>query len=129
MREVYPRCAGMDVHKASINVCVRIGKGRKIEIRRGMFGTFTQDLERLAEFLREHKVRRVVMESTGVYWMPVWNVLERSQWQFDLVRGRLRLFEKLLSGQWEGPDFLVVPPGWRVKACWAGSVIEREKLA
>jgi transposase len=85
MREVYPRCAGMDVHKASINVCVRIGKGRKIEIRRGMFGTFTQDLERLAEFLREHKVRRVVMESTGVYWMPVWNVLERSQWQFDLV--------------------------------------------
>src|SRR3954470_8775761 len=75
----------MDVHKASINVCVRIGKGRKIEIRRGMFGTFTQDLERLAEFLREHKVRRVVMESTGVYWMPVWNVLERSDWKFDLV--------------------------------------------
>ena len=50
-------------------------------------------------------------------------------WQFDLVRGSLRLFEKLLSGQWEDPDLLVVPPGWRVKACWDSSVIEKEKLA
>jgi hypothetical protein len=34
-----------------------------------------------------------------------------------------------MSGQWEDPDLLVAPPGWRVKACWDGSVIEKEKLA
>jgi transposase len=42
-----------------------------------VFGTFTQDLKRLRDWLKKHKVRQVAMESTGVYWMPVWNVLER----------------------------------------------------
>jgi transposase len=50
-----------------------------------VYGTFTADLERMREFLREHKVHRVIMESTGVYWIPVWNVLERGSWKFDLV--------------------------------------------
>ncbi len=85
MRVVYARCAGMDVHKKSISVCVRTAKGKKVEIVTAVFGTFTQDLERLREFLRQYKVRRVVMESTGVFWMPVWNVLERGDWRFDLV--------------------------------------------
>jgi transposase len=50
-----------------------------------MFGTFTADLEQLREFLRQNKVHRLVMESTGVYWMPVRNVLERGDWKFDLI--------------------------------------------
>lgn len=82
---VYKRCAGMDVHKKTINVCVRIGRGKKLEVLTRVFGTFTADLEQLREFLRENKVRRVIMESTGVYWMPVRNVLERGEWKFDLV--------------------------------------------
>lgn len=85
MRVVYTRCAGLDVHKKSINVCIRDGKGKKVTVTTALFGTFTEDLERLRELLRKHKVRRLVMESTGVYWIPVWNVLERSEWQFDLV--------------------------------------------
>lgn len=85
MRVVYTRCAGLDVHKKSINVCIRDGKGKKVTITTALFGTFTGDLERLRELLRKHKVRRLVMESTGVYWIPIWNVLERSEWQFDLV--------------------------------------------
>ncbi|HYI96118.1 MAG TPA: hypothetical protein VEX68_21420 [Bryobacteraceae bacterium] len=64
---VYKRCAGMDVHKKTINVCIRIGQGEKLQVLRRVFGTFTADLEQLREFLRENKVRRVVMESTGVY--------------------------------------------------------------
>jgi transposase len=85
MEVVYKRCAGLDVHKKTVNACVRIGKGKKLEVLTAVFGTFTADLERLREFLRQHKVRRVVMESTGVYWMPVRNVLERGDWKFDLV--------------------------------------------
>lgn len=85
MEVVYKRCAGLDVHKKTVNACIRIGKGKKLEVLTAVFGTFTADLERLREFLREHKVRRVVMESTGVYWMPVRNVLERGEWKFDLV--------------------------------------------
>jgi transposase len=42
-----------------------------------VFGTFTQDLERLHNWLKQQKVRQVAMESTGVYWIPIWNVLER----------------------------------------------------
>ena len=85
MKVVYPRCAGLDVHKKSVNVCIRDGEGKKVEIVRALFGTFTEDLERLREFLRQHKVHRVVMESTGVYWTPVWNVLEQANWKFELV--------------------------------------------
>ncbi len=85
MDVVYTRCAAMDVHKKTINVCIRIGYGAKLQILTSVYGTFTADLERMREFLREHKVHRVIMESTGVYWIPVWNVLERGSWKFDLV--------------------------------------------
>jgi transposase len=56
-----------------------------VSVTTAIFGTFRDDLERLYELLRKHKVRRLVMESTGVYWMPVWNVLERAGWKFELV--------------------------------------------
>jgi|SRR5882757_1307304 transposase len=82
MEVVYPRCCGLDVHKKSIAACVIIreqGKAQKLERR---FGTFTSDLEELAEWLEEFGVTHVVMEATGVYWKPVWNVLEG---QFELM--------------------------------------------
>jgi transposase len=82
---VYKRCAGLDVHKRTINVCIRIGRGKKLQVLTRVFGTFTDDLEQLREFLRQNKVHRVVLESTGVYWIPVRNVLERGDWKFDLV--------------------------------------------
>jgi Transposase len=46
---------------------------------------FTEDLEELREWLRKLKVKQIAMESTGVYWIPVWNVLERSKKKFELV--------------------------------------------
>ena len=85
MKIVYPRCAGLDVHKKTISVCVRQGNGKKLQSIHDLFGTFTADLERMRDFLGQHKVHRVVMESTGVYWTPVWNVLERAHRPFDLV--------------------------------------------
>jgi transposase len=62
-----------------------IAKSRgEVEVHKAVFGTFTNDLKRLRRWLKDFKLRRVAMESTGVYWIPVWNVLERGNW-FDLV--------------------------------------------
>lgn len=84
MEVVYERCAGLDVHKKSITACVlwALPKGKKKREKR-RFATFTQDLLAMADWLREIGVTHVAMESTGVYWKPVWNILEgnsRSCW-------------------------------------------------
>lgn len=86
MRIIHRRCAGLDVHKNTISACIRKRvHGHKIETVEAVFGTFTQDLERLHIWLKEHKVKQVAMESTGVYWIPVWNVLEAVRWRFELI--------------------------------------------
>ena len=83
MEVVYPCCCGLDVHKKSITACVlwaeAKGKSRK-EKRR--FGTFTHDLLQLADWLGECGVTHAAMESTGVYWKPVWNILAE---QFEVL--------------------------------------------
>jgi transposase len=87
MRLLYRRCAGLDIHKDSISVCIRTRHRSQAdaEIIEERFLTFTQELERLAAWLKEHKVRQVAMESTGVYWIPVWNILERPKYGFQLM--------------------------------------------
>ena len=82
MEVVYRRCSGIDVHKASISVCVLLmeEQGPKRQMRR--FGTMTRDLLELSEWLQQLGVTHVALESTGVYWKPVWNVLEG---QFELL--------------------------------------------
>ena len=77
MEVVYPRCAGLDVHKKSVVACVLISTGHgppSQEIR--TFSTMTQDLLALADWLASHAVTHVAMESTGVYWKPIYNLLE-----------------------------------------------------
>ncbi len=72
-------CAGIDVHQAQLTVCVRVpGKdGKRVEQLAG-FGTTTPDLLALADWLAAHGVTQVAMEGTGVYWKPVYWVLEES---------------------------------------------------
>ena len=82
---LYDRCAGMDVHKKSISARIRISKGQQTNQETGTFGTFTAELERLRDWLQKHKVNHVAMESTGVFWIPVWNVLEQSEAKFQLT--------------------------------------------
>ena len=53
----------------------------------------------------------------------------RRGWQFETICGGLRLFERLVAGDWDENDFLVVPPGWRVKATYDDGVIEKERVA
>jgi transposase len=77
MEVVYPRCAGLDVGKKEVVVCALTPGhgGRPIpEVRR--FGTMTADLVALGDWLAERRVTHVAMESTGVYWQPIWNLLE-----------------------------------------------------
>jgi transposase len=78
MELVHPCCAGLDVHKKSVSACIRIQQGNTMFTETAMFGTFTRDLERLRDWLMSHDVPEVAMESTGVFWIPVWNVLERT---------------------------------------------------
>lgn len=86
MRIIHRRCAGLDIHQKTISVCIRMRvHGHKIETKEAVFRTFRQDLERLRDWLREHKVKQVAMESTGVYWIPVWNVLEAARLRFELL--------------------------------------------
>ena len=86
MSLLYRRCAGLDVHQKSISACIRIRiSSRKLQTETAVFGAFTQDLERLAGWLKQFQVKHVAMESTGVYWKPVWNVLEATRWKFDLL--------------------------------------------
>jgi transposase len=85
MEVLLERCAGLDVHQASIVCCVLIGlPGRKPQKLLRRFGTTTRELEALRAWLAEHGVTHVGMESTGVYWKPVYAVLEG---HFDLIVG------------------------------------------
>jgi transposase len=74
---VVERCAGIDVHQAQLRVCVRVpGDGRNRVEEFATFGTTTPDLLELSEWLSQRGVTQVAMEGTGVYWKPVYYVLE-----------------------------------------------------
>src|SRR5207253_6213672 len=80
MQVVHEVCSGLDVHKKSVTACVLWASGRRKQSR--AFGTFTRELLELGDWLRACGVTHVAMESTGVYWKPVWNVLEG---QFEIL--------------------------------------------
>jgi transposase len=78
MEVLVPRCAGLDVHKKTVVACALVGEADAVvEPEVATFGTMTADLERLAGWLAARGVTDVVMEATGVYWKPVYNVLEQ----------------------------------------------------
>ena len=83
MNIVYERCAGLDVHKRSVTVCAITpdAKGQRHKERES-FSTMTPDVLHLRQWLTVRGVTHVVMESTGVYWQPIYAVLEG---QFELL--------------------------------------------
>jgi transposase len=87
MEVLYSRCCGLDVHKSSVSACVVIREAGRTQKKYGRFGAMTRDLVELAGWLHELGVTHVAMESTGVYWKPVWNVLE-GQFQLILVNAQ-----------------------------------------
>lgn len=83
MEIMYERVAGLDVHKATIVACVRLGTGRKVTRECRTFDTTTDGLLALLAWLVESSCSHVAMEATGVYWMPVWKIL--SDGDFTLI--------------------------------------------
>ena len=73
---VHPVCCGLDVHKKKISACLLGTADAADDILIREFGTFTDEIEQLRVWLAEHECPIVAMESTGVYWRPVHNILE-----------------------------------------------------
>src|SRR5499427_2093928 len=82
MDVLHPRCCGLDVHKSSISACILLHEAGRVRKHQRRFGAMTQELQALAEWLGQFGVSQVAMESSGVYWKPVWNILEG---QFTVV--------------------------------------------
>jgi transposase len=77
MRVLDQRCAGLDVHQGTVVACVLVTQpSGRVQRALRTFGTMTADLVALSAWLREAQVEQVAMESTGVYWWPVYNILE-----------------------------------------------------
>jgi transposase len=85
LTDVHDRCAGIDVHKQSVTVCISTGDGQG-ELRE--YQTITGALRELKEWFRQMGVTHVVMESTGIYWQPVWQILEDDSYQLLLANAR-----------------------------------------
>ena len=82
---VYRRYCGLDVHRDTIVVCVLPRVGQSGTAIRKVYRTFRNDLTRMRGWLKLLKVTEIAMESTGVYWRPVWNVLEEHGFRLLLV--------------------------------------------
>ena len=82
MEVLHPCCAGLDVHRDSVVACTRLAHGGRVKHQVETFGTTTSELERLSRWLTGSGISHVVMEATGIYWKPVWAVLDES---FELV--------------------------------------------
>jgi len=78
METIVERPAGLDVHKAQVTACVRVpmadGKGREQHVAE--FPTTVRGLLALRDWLAAHRVEQVTMEATGVFWKPVWAIVE-----------------------------------------------------
>jgi len=82
MEVIHERCAGLDVHKETVVACLRVRERGQVtrEVRR--WATTTAQLLELGDWLRQAGCTHVAMEATGVYWKPVWHVLEG---EFELI--------------------------------------------
>ncbi len=87
------KVCGLDVHKDSVFMCIIDENNQLIQKE---FTTLTPDLEQLRELLISTGVEKVAMESTGIYWMPIWRVLEKGNFDLKLVNP---LFIKQLPGR------------------------------
>lgn len=85
MQVLHRRCSGLDVHKETVVACLRIQRKGKVHEETRTFSTMTSSLYELSEWLLSGKVTLVGMEATGVYWRPVWHILESAGLDLILV--------------------------------------------
>jgi transposase len=126
VKVVYPRCAGIDIHKESMTVCVIVDRpdGSAPEYHKRKLPTHTAGIRELSVWLKQCQVSEVGMEATGVYGKPVWNALE-GEWGLHLcnpqhvraipgsktdLRDGTRIAELLAYGKL--PESFI-PPQWQ----------------
>jgi hypothetical protein len=78
LQMINPNAAGLDLHKEKIWVCISTPSESKSSVR--TFGTCTEELRLLVKFLKNSGVKTAAMESTGVYWIPVYNMFADNGW-------------------------------------------------
>jgi len=77
MEAIYTCCAGLDVHKQTVECAARRAQpDASVQVQVRQFGTMTDDLLEMVEWLKAKGVTHVAMESTGVFWKPIFNLLE-----------------------------------------------------
>lgn len=84
MKPILESCCGMDVHRDNLTACIASGPLDKAKEKLIVkeFSTMTYELRELSSWLKEHNVKTVAMESTGIYWKPIFNILEDD---FDVI--------------------------------------------
>src|SRR5436190_19710652 len=87
MQEILDRCAGLDIHKNTIVACIMIGSGKTMHKEIKTFGTMTEDIVEMGKWFQSHNIKDAAMESTGVYWKPIFNILEED---FNLILANAR---------------------------------------
>jgi len=106
------KACGLDVHKDSIFACILDEQGEKIFEKR--FGTLTPDLHALHDALVAHYCGRVAMESTSIYWMPIWHILEGS---FELTLANPYFIRQLPGRKSDAKD-----------ACWIAECLQKNSI-
>jgi transposase len=76
MQEILERACGLDVHQKTVVACIMTGSGKNVNKEIKTFGTFTDDLKDLGRWIKSYDIQDVAVESTGIYWIPIFNVLE-----------------------------------------------------
>lgn len=91
LKIVYPICCGLDVHKSFVYACIASTDSCGVTTYRShRFSTFTNGLKSLLQWLLENQCHDVCMESTGKYWIPVYNILEQDCKLFWHIRNMSR---------------------------------------
>ena len=104
MEVLYDHCCGLDVHKETVAACIAITERGHVGREKRVFGTTTKELLALSDWLNEREITHVAMESTGIYWKPIWNILGS---QFDVTLANAQHFKSvpgrktdLKDGEW-----------------------------
>lgn len=84
MQKIHDICCGLDVHKKSITACILSGDNKETLT----FGTMIEDIIAMVEWIKENDCKHVAMESTGVYWKPIYNLMEAEDIEVLVVNAK-----------------------------------------
>src|SRR5262249_55279187 len=100
MKTLHKRCAGLDVHKTEVVACLRVVNRGKANYELRRFPTTTRGLIELGDWLEQAACTHVGMEATGVYWKPVWYILEDRFQQILANAAHIKAVPGRKSGDW-----------------------------